>query len=629
MRGAIHWLPSLLVAVVLTGAAWAWLGRPVDLPPAPEEKLHCASYTPFRGSQTPFDRSLMIPKAQIEEDLKQLQPVTNCIRTYAVDQGLDQAVPVARELGMQVLLGIWIGRDVEANEAQIKTAVDLAKTYPETIKAIVVGNEVLLRGEQTGETLAKLAARVRSESGRPVTYADVWEYWLRAPQALKDAVDFITIHILPYWEDDPLPVSEGIAHLQEIVEHVQSKFPGRPIMVGETGWPSAGRWREDAAPSIVNQARYLREFLVYAKAHALDYNFIEAFDQPWKRWLEGTAGGFWGLFHEDRTPKFSWDEPVSEHPDWPLQAGISVALGFGILVLARFWRHNAGIMPCVLASLGAMLAGTALVLHVEHGWHTARNNWEWLLECAIGLQTAATAVLLIAVSLAGRLRDAGGSLLEAIAWLRPSWLHPAMRSSPMRSPTMRQVLVVVGAVALSCASNLLVRSALPAVYNAFPVAVGLVSGLVFGLIAIVGLGWRPTIALPDIRKSIAVLRLATLIGAATVSLGLCFDSRYRDFPIEAYLVPALFFLVVDRARRGIVAAQADRREEAALGLLLAGMAVFVFINETPLNLESDLWCVLTLLLALPGIGAWRGLWVQRRMMRRSAASRPTAAKPAL
>ena len=557
MRGILAWLPPLLVAALLTVAAWAWLGRPVDLPPAPEPKLHCASYTPFRGTQTPFDRSLMIPKAQIEEDLKQLQPVTNCIRTYAVDQGLDQAVPVAHALGMQVLLGIWIGRDVEANEWQIKTAVDLAKTYPETIKAIIVGNEVLLRGEQTGETLAQLAKRVRSESGRPVTYADVWEYWLRAPQELKDTVDFITIHILPYWEDDPLPVSEGVRHLQDIVERVQSKLPGRPIMVGETGWPSAGRWREDAAPSIVNQARYLREFLVYAKQHELDYNFIEAFDQPWKRWLEGTAGGFWGLFHEDRTPKFSWDQPVSEYPAWPLLTGTSVVLGFGILALARFWRHRAGVMPRLLASVGAMLAGTMLVLHLDHAWLAARNDWEWILECGIGLLALATAVLLIGVALAGRTREAGGSLLEAVAWLR-----------------------------------------------------------------------RP-FALPDIRESIALLRLAAMLGAATVSLGLCFDSRYRDFPIEAYLVPALFFLAVDLARRGVFSPQADRREEAAFGLLLAGMAVFVFINETPLNLKSDLWCVLTLLLAWPGIGAWWGLWVHRRIMRRSAASRPTAASPAL
>ena len=556
MRGILVWLPPLLMAAGLTAAAWAWLGRPVDMPAAPEPKLHCASYTPFRGTQTPFNRALMIPKGQIEEDLKQLQPVTNCIRTYAVDQGLDQAVPAANALGMQVLLGIWIGRDPAANEWQIKTATDLAKAYPGTVKAIIVGNEVLLRGEQTGETLAEMAARVRSLSGVPVTYADVWEYWLRAPQALKDSVDFVTIHILPYWEDDPLPVSEGVAHLQKIVEHVQAKLPGKRIMVGETGWPSAGRWREDAAPSIVSQARYLREFLVYAKTHDLDYNFIEAFDQPWKRALEGTAGGYWGLFHEDRTPKFSWDQPVSEYPDWPLRAGLSVLLGFGILAVTRFWRYRAGPLTCGLSALGAMLAGTALVSHFAHGWAVARNDWEWLLECVIGIQTLATAVLLIAGALAGRLRDACGSLLEAIAWLR-----------------------------------------------------------------------RP-FGLPDLRESIALMRLAALIGAATVSLGLCFDPRYRDFPVEAYLVPALFFLVVDFARRGIIGAQADRREEAVFGLLLAGMAVFVFINETPLNLVADLWCALTVMLALPGIGAARGL-VQRLIMSIREARRPTAARPAL
>jgi len=562
MRVVGRWLPPLLVAAALTVVAWAWLGRPVDLPPAPEAKLHCASYTPFRGDQTPFDPTMIIPKAQIEEDLKQLQPVTECIRTYAVNQGLDQAVPVAAALGMKVMLGVWIGRNMADNEAQITMAIALAKAHPETVRTIIVGNEVLLRGEQTGETLAAMAKRIKSESGVPVTYADVWEFWLRAPEVLKQSVDFITIHILPYWEDDPLPVSAAVKHLETIVAEVQEAFPGREIVIGETGWPSAGRWREDAAPSIVNQARYLREFLVYAKAHQLDYNFIEAFDQPWKRYQEGTAGGFWGLFHEDRTPKFSWTDPVSNYPAWPRLAAIAIALGLAVLALARFWRHRTGAAARFLASFGAMLAGTALVLHFPHGWLAARYDpkwildWEWILECVLGVQTLATAVLFIAVTLAGRLRETGASLLEGIAWIR----------RPFR--------------------------------------------------------------VPGARESIAILRLAALLGAATVSLGLCFDPRYKDFPVAAYLVPALFFVVADIARGSLLTAQSDRREEAGFALLLLGTTIFVFIDETPLNLMADLWCALTLMLALPGIGAWRGLF-QRLRMTSSAASRPTAANPVL
>ena len=562
MRGLRGWLAPLVVSAALAVAAWAWLGWPVDLPPAPEAKLHCASYTPFRGDQTPFDRTLTIPRAQIENDLKQLKPTTDCIRTYAVDQGLDQAVPIAAELGMKVLLGIWIGREPAANEVQIKRAIELAKAHPETVRAVIVGNEVLLRGEQRGETLAEIAARVRRESGRPVTYADVWEFWLKAPQALRDSVDFVTIHVLPYWEDDPLPVGDGIAHLKEIVERVQQRMPGKSIMVGETGWPSAGRWRENAAPSRVNEARYLREFLVYAKAHAIDYNFIEAFDQPWKRWQEGTAGGYWGLYNEDRTPKFSWTDPVTDYPLWPLRAAISVALGIGVLGLARFWRQPASGRARWLTALGAMLAGTALVLHFPHAWLTARYDpvwlvdWEWLLECVLGLQTLATAVLLIAATLGGELRASGASVLEALVWLRRPWIRPSLR------------------------------------------------------------------------QLLATMRLAAFVGVATVSLGLCFDPRYRDFPVAAYLVPALFFAVADVARGGLWRAEADRREEAGFALLLVGTAIFILCNETPLNLMADIWCVFSVLLALPGIAAWRGLY-QGLARSSNAASTPTAANPAL
>jgi glucan 1,3-beta-glucosidase len=534
MRGIGAWAPPIILAAALSVALWAWLGRPVALPPAPEAKLHCASYTPFRGDQTPLDQTLTIPPQQIAEDLKQLKPITNCVRTYAVNQGLDQVVPLAAQLGMKVLLGIWIGSKSSDNELQIKKAVELAHAYPGAIRAIIVGNEVLLRGEQTGETLATLAARVRKESGLPVTYADVWEYWLRAPQALRDSVDFVTIHVLPYWEDQPLPVSAGVAHLQEIVNKVRAAFPGKEVMVGETGWPSAGRWREDAAPSLVNQARYLRDFLVYAKGADLDYNFIEAFDQPWKRWQEGTAGGYWGIYGEDRQPKFSWTDPVTEYPGWPVRATLSVVLGIGILAMVRFWRGQPGIFRRVAASLGAMLTGFCLVLHFPHAWLVSRNDWEWLLECLIGIETLATGTLLIAALLSDRRNLANGSFLEAISWLR----HPRR--------------------------------------------------------------------LPEARTVIALLRLAALIGAATVSLGLCFDPRYRDFPLAAYILPAIGFAFADLSGK-LWTALPDRREEAVLSLILVGTAGFILWNEGPFNLEAMAWCILTVLLALPGIAAWRGL----------------------
>jgi glucan 1,3-beta-glucosidase len=116
-----------LIAIAAITSFWMWRGQPVILVDTPGDRIACLSYTPFRGNQTPFDQSLVIPPAQIEEDLTQLKTETDCVRTYAVNQGLDQVVPIAERLGLKVLMGIWIGAQAADNEQQITRAVELAK----------------------------------------------------------------------------------------------------------------------------------------------------------------------------------------------------------------------------------------------------------------------------------------------------------------------------------------------------------------------------------------------------------------------------------------------------------------------------------------------------------------------
>ena len=160
----------------------------------------------------------------------------------------------------------------------------------------------------------------------PVTYADVWEFWLRYPD-VQSAVDFVTIHVLPYWEDFPIPAANAAAHTAAIRERVAAAFPGKEIVIGEFGWPSAGRMREGARPSPSNQARAILETMALAEREHFRMNVIEAFDQPWKRALEGAVGGYWGII--DRAtgaPKFSFDGTVSDHPHWVGQALAGVLL---------------------------------------------------------------------------------------------------------------------------------------------------------------------------------------------------------------------------------------------------------------------------------------------------------------
>jgi exo-beta-1,3-glucanase (GH17 family) len=341
--------------------AWWWLGRPLAAPAAATDpgRIQCMSYAPFRAGQSPLIAATRAKATQIDEDLTKLARLTGCVRTYATDNGLDQIPAIAQRLGLKVLQGLWLGRDRQKNRIQIDTAIALAKRYPDAIIGIVVGNEVLLRGELAAEDIAAVLREVKVATGMPVTYADVWEFWLRNRE-LATAVDFITIHILPYWEDFPIAADIAAAHVDDIRSRVAAVFPGKEILIGEVGWPSAGRMREGALPSPSNQAHVLEEVMARARAKNYRVNLIEAFDQPWKRQLEGTVGGYWGLLGSDvREPKFTLGEPVSDHPLWRWQ--LAFGLTMAAVVFAAAIRVGRGAAHPIEKAPPAVLAGIAAI----------------------------------------------------------------------------------------------------------------------------------------------------------------------------------------------------------------------------------------------------------------------------
>jgi glucan 1,3-beta-glucosidase len=364
-------LPVGLFAVTAAciAAAWWWLGMPVPMPPSPldpGEKLHCVSYAPFRGAQNPLSAGTHIEPWQIDEDLGRLARFTNCVRSYSIEHGLDKIPEIARRHGLKVMHGLWLSSHADKNRVQVETTVALAKQFPDVIQAVIVGNEVLLRGEMSPADLARTMRQVKSQVSMPVTYADVWEFWLRHRE-VYDAADFVTIHILPYWEDFPIPAREAAAHVESIRKRVVATFPDKQVFIGEVGWPSAGRMREGALPSPANQALVLHEVLNTAKREKYRLNVIEAFDQPWKRQLEGTVGGYWGLFADaTRQPKFTWGEALSNHPAWRWQAAGGVA--FAALVFGcALW---AGRRPTLPASpkLWLAIAANAAAAGALVGW---------------------------------------------------------------------------------------------------------------------------------------------------------------------------------------------------------------------------------------------------------------------
>jgi len=379
-------LTLLLMSLGVIAAVWWWLGIPANLahaPIDPNDKVQCISYAPFRDHQTSLSPATQVSREQIVEDLAQLAKISDCIRTYATDLGLDQIPELAAKAGLKVIQGIFLDRDRHKNLTQISTGIRLAREYPETIIALVVGNEVLLRKEMATSDLAATIRSIKAQVTVPVTYADVWEFWL-SNRELYDAVDFVTIHILPYWENVPVRAEYAAAHADTIRRRVASVFPGKEILIGEIGWPSEGRMRGSSLPSRTNQARVVSEVLALARRENFRVNLFEAYDESWKREIEGAVGGSWGLFDSvRRTLKYPPGLPISDFPLWKLQmcGGMALAtLVFGAAWLTlRRKPKEPGLVSWLAVGISATTAGVLFGVAAQKMFYESDGAGGWIL----------------------------------------------------------------------------------------------------------------------------------------------------------------------------------------------------------------------------------------------------------
>ncbi len=340
-----------LVACVHAGL-WA-LARDNIAAPGYDGQLASVSYAPFQGNANP-DAGSQAQAAQIRADLKLLAPLTRAIRTYSATGGVELVPGIAAEFGLRVTIGAWIDKDKDRNEREIRSVIDLAHRHS-NINGIFVGNETIYRGEQTVPDLIAKIQRVKRAVNVPVTTGEIWNVWMEHPE-LVSAVDFIAAHILPYWEgfSEQQAVDQAIL----IYDKLRQAYPGKRVVIAEFGWPSAGYNLKNANPGRIDQAVVLRNFVSKAEAYGIDYNVVEAIDQPWKI-FEGGVGPYWGLFDAARHPKFSWTGPITNPDHWKL-AGIallvSVLLSLPILAMAAVSTTQAVLLAGAANIVGAWAA---------------------------------------------------------------------------------------------------------------------------------------------------------------------------------------------------------------------------------------------------------------------------------
>jgi exo-beta-1,3-glucanase (GH17 family)/cellulose synthase/poly-beta-1,6-N-acetylglucosamine synthase-like glycosyltransferase len=337
----------LLLVTAVHAAIWG-VFRDQQQAPDFTGVLPSVSYAPFEGTAHP-DVDNIPSVEKIRADLKKLAPLTRAIRLYSSTGGVELVPPIAAEFGLKVTVGAWIDKNVDRNEREIDAAINLAKRNSNVI-GIVVGNETVYRGEQKVADLIELVKRVKKSVNVPVTTGEIWNIWRDNPE-LASHVDFIAAHVLPYWENftDKQAVDQAVY----LYQMLRDKFPGKRIVIAEFGWPSAGYNLRNADPGPFQQAVVLRNFVTRAEAIGMEYNIVEAIDQPWK-FFEGGVGPYWGILNAAREPKFAWTGPVVNENYWKLA---TLAVLVGILISLPILRLA---QPTLMQSLMLSAAANAI-----------------------------------------------------------------------------------------------------------------------------------------------------------------------------------------------------------------------------------------------------------------------------
>ncbi|MBK7446244.1 MAG: glycosyl hydrolase [Ignavibacteria bacterium] len=227
----------------------------VDPPFTPSYKIYGLCFSPYKDGQNP-NNSVQITEAQIREMRDIVVPYTTWIRTFGMDNGLENIPRIAHENGLKVAAGAWISNDHAANQTQVLKLIEKAKQGH--VDIAVVGSEVILRDSTATPQLIALINQVKdSLPNIQVTTDDVYGTFLDHPE-LVSAVDLVMANIYPYWEG--VDVDCAPKFINYSYDFLVSRSQGKEVIIGETGWPSSGNTVGNAVPSPENAGKYFLNY---------------------------------------------------------------------------------------------------------------------------------------------------------------------------------------------------------------------------------------------------------------------------------------------------------------------------------------------------------------------------------
>ena len=262
-----------------------------------DEKIHGLSFSPYVEGQGP---GTQLGEAQIRERLSIIQPYVNGIRSFSCTEGNELIPAIAKENGLNTMVGAWLGDDPEKNEQEITNLIEIARNGHADILA--VGNEVLLRGDLSEDELLAYIDRVKQAApGVDVGYVDAYFEFVDHPR-ISAACDVLLANCYPFWEG--CPAEHALLYMKEMYQRVQQIANGKRVIVSETGWPNVGSAEGGAVPSEENAMKYFINSFKWAEEDNVEIFYFSSFDEAWKVDAEGDVGAYWGLWDKDGNPKY-------------------------------------------------------------------------------------------------------------------------------------------------------------------------------------------------------------------------------------------------------------------------------------------------------------------------------------
>ncbi len=394
MKTKIVTVIALALLVFINFSIWSYVNNPLQLQPWTKTTMG-VTFDPMRKQDTQTSDTFP-SEADIDHDLSLLANKVHAVRTYSVLKGLDKIPELAAKYNLNTTVGAWIDGNLEKNRQEVETLINVSRQNNPKIIRIMVGNEVLLRAEITADQLIEYIREVKKNTWRPVSTSETWDVWLKHPELVAE-VDFIAVHILPYWEG--IAAEDAVDYVFDRYHAVQQAYPNKPIIITEVGWPSDGQPFKHATASVSNQAKFLREFLNRADVEKVTYYIVEAFDQPWKMSLEGSAGAYWGIFNADRQPKYPMDADVITMPNWEHWAAGAAVFSIVLMGLFLFTRSSLKLPGLLFFGLIANLAASTIFWSVSIGAQQYQTNITIVFWAILILMQVMAAVILLIESL--------------------------------------------------------------------------------------------------------------------------------------------------------------------------------------------------------------------------------------